>query len=369
MTEDMPRQRPMYVRHEKTRHGKWTWAFRRGKEYRRLPDEYGTPEFWNSYRDALAGKKSETPVQPQTGTLAWLVSRYQESAKWSALAQSTQDLRKNILKSLVASSGSKPFATIERRHIQAAMDAKRKTPNAANNALVVTSQLFKWAKSMDFVKANPCDGVESIRVSSDGFHTWTEEEVEQYRTRHPVGTKARLALDLLLFVGLRRSDLVRLGRQHVRHGVITITTIKNNETVHVPIFAELQKSIDATPTGDLAFLTSATRMPFASGGSFANWFRERCREAGLPKECSAHGLRKAGATIAANEGASTRELMAMFGWKRSAMAEKYTKAADKIRLARAAAERIANRQVTYHAQESNVPSPEALENKGRKSGV
>jgi integrase len=40
---------------------------------------------------------------------------------------------------------------------------------------------------------------------------------------------------------------------------------------------------------------------------FGNRFRDRCHEAGLP-HCTAHGLRKAGATIAAENGAIDRQL-------------------------------------------------------------
>jgi hypothetical protein len=44
-------------------------------------------------------------------------------------------------------------------------------------------------------------------------------------------------------------------------------------------------------------------------------------------------LRKAGATIAANNGASAHQLMAIFGWDRIKEAEKYTAKADQRRLA------------------------------------
>ncbi|MEI9901164.1 MAG: hypothetical protein WDN31_14625 [Hyphomicrobium sp.] len=56
------------------------------------------------------------------------------------------------------------------------------------------------------------------KVSSKGHHTWTSEELEQFEARHPIGTKARLAFGLLIYTGVRRSDVVRLGRQHVRDG-------------------------------------------------------------------------------------------------------------------------------------------------------
>ncbi|WP_234879361.1 tyrosine-type recombinase/integrase [Sinorhizobium americanum] len=88
---------------------------------------------------------------------------------------------------------------------------------------------------------------------------------------------------------------------------------------------------------------TSTGKPFSSGASFANWFAKQCKAAGLPDECRAHRLRKASATIAADEGATAHEVMAIYGWTRLAMAEVYTKEADKKRLAKAASERLANR--------------------------
>jgi hypothetical protein len=47
-------------------------------------------------------------------------------------------------------------------------------------------------------------------------------------------------------------------------------------------------------------------------------------------------LRKAGATIAANNGATSRQLMAIFGWDTLKEAERYTRNADQQRLATSA---------------------------------
>jgi integrase len=137
--------------------------------------------------------------------------------------------------------------------------------------------------------------------------------------------------------------VVVVGKQHMKDGLISIRTGKTGEWVFLPVFKQLQESIDATPTGDLAFLTTSTGKPFASPASFGNWFRDRCVEAGLPNVCRAHGLRKAGATIAANEGSTAHELMAMCGRARLSMAEMYTSQADKKKLAHGASERLANK--------------------------
>jgi site-specific recombinase XerD len=102
-----------------------------------------------------------------------------------------------------------------------------------------------------------------------------------------------------------------------------------------PILPPLQQVIDASPTGDLTFLVTAqARRPFTAAG-FGNWFRDRCNEAGMP-HCSAHGLRKAGATIAAENGATVHELMSVFGWLTMREAERYTRSVERRKLAEAA---------------------------------
>jgi integrase len=160
--------------------------------------------------------------------------------------------------------------------------------------------------------------------------------VEKFEKRYAVGTKARLALALLLYTGQRRSDVVLFGRQHVRDGALKFTQVKGRnrapKRLVLPVLPELQEIIDATPTGDLTFLITQFGKPFTANG-FGGWFRRRCDEAGLP-HCSAHGLRKAGASIAAENGATESQLMAIFGWETMKEAARYTKAARQQKMAR-----------------------------------
>lgn len=134
---------------------------------------------------------------------------------------------------------------------------------------------------------------------------------------------------MLLYTGQRRSDIVRLGPKHVKEGWLSFTQAKNRArkpvALSIPVLPELQAIIDQTSTGNLAFLTTAFGKPFTTNG-FGNWFRKRCDEAGLPN-CSAHGLRKAGAAPAAENGPTERQLMAIFGWPTMKEASRYTRAA------------------------------------------
>lgn len=332
----MPRRLPKYVNRHRRGDGTVTFYFRKGKgPYIRLPAPTEAT-FEQAYAAALAGAAMPPAPPSDPRTLAWLVEAYKRSAQWAQLAPSTRKMRDNILKHVVKEAGKVPFAAIGKKHINEALD--NKPPHAGATFRKVMSQLFNWAVSVDKLKVNPVDQARRPNVKTKGFHTWTIEEVEKFYARWPLGTRQRLALDLALFTGLRRSDLYRVGRQHVREGVISIQTRKTGAWATIPIFANLRASIEAAPTGDMVFLVTERGQPFASEASFGMWFGKACRAAGVPGR--AHGLRKTGATIAADAGASAHELMAMFTWSRLSEAERYTQAADRKRLASLSAERI-----------------------------
>ncbi|WP_336743173.1 tyrosine-type recombinase/integrase [Aureimonas altamirensis] len=137
-------------------------------------------------------------------------------------------------------------------------------------------------------------------------------DVSRYEARWPIGTKERVWLDVLLYTGLRRGDAVRLGPQHVTDGIAVIKTEKSGFTVEVtiPLLSTLVETLDAGPIAQDAYICG-DRGTALTKESFENVFREACRAAKVEK--SAHGLRKMGATRAANAGATVAELEAIFG--------------------------------------------------------
>ena len=176
-----------------------------------------------------------------------------------------------------------------------------------------------------------------------GFPPWTEDHVAAYEARWPIGTRQRVWLDVLLYTGLRRSDAVRLGRQHISDGIGTIKTEKTDTEVTLPILPVLAETLAAGPCGDLAFIVGESGQPLTKE-SFGNVFRRACRAAGVPG--SAHGVRKIAATRAANAGATVAQLEAIFGWSGGRMASLYTRAADRRRLAMDAMHQLGNEKST-----------------------
>ena len=163
--------------------------------------------------------------------------------------------------------------------IEAQLDLK--TPHAARSWLVTLRSLCRFALKRGYLRADPTRDIKLRAIKSDGFHTWTEDEIAQFEAHHPIGTKPRLGLALLLYTAQRRSDVVRMGRQHIKDGVLTVKQQKTGVTLAIPVHPQLQAVLDATPSEHLTFLVTATGKPYG-GNAFSEQFRNWCDAAGLP---------------------------------------------------------------------------------------
>lgn len=323
------------------RHGKWRWRARaKGKATLMLPGDYGSHEFveaWNAWSNGTPVDIGARRTVP--GSISALIAAYYQSADFKTLAAATRTTYRGVLERFRAKNGDKPVRMLTPETIRAKLDKMAATPRSANVLLQCLRVICRFAVDRGMLKANPAASVKRLKFKSDGFHTWTDDEVLRFEQRHPVGTKARLALDLLLYMAPRRADVVKLGRQHEREGAFVMRQQKTGSTLVIPVFPALRISIDAMPKDGLTYLTTAYGRPFTPAG-FGNWFRDRCNEAGLA-HCSAHGLRKAAARRMAEAGKSAHEIMSVTGHRSLGEAERYTRAVDQERLARRAVDGLA----------------------------
>jgi len=207
--------------------------------------------------------------------------------------------------------------------------------------MVATCQ---FAVKRGYRRDDPTANIKLRPIKGDGFHTWTDDEIAQFEAHHPIGTKPRLALALLLYTTQRRGDVIRMGRQHIRETAegpaLYVKQRKTGRELLIPIYPELRAVLDATPSEHLTFLVTVTGKPYGDN-HFSESFREWCDAAGLPKHCSAHGPRKAACRRFAEKGCSGDEIMANSGHTSMKELVRYTKAADQARLARNAMTRAA----------------------------
>jgi integrase len=344
------------------RYGKDRYYLRRpGQPKVRIRSTYGTDEFREEVRCAELGiafagapkpAASRSPAA-KVGSLKWLSLQYIHRAggEWSADYRSMVDRVLTLICEGTSLSGSGTtkngdlaFTGMQLKHVAQLRDELAETPHAANRRLKTISAMFNWAIGAGIATLNPAEKCRRLKTAKGGWHTWTVDEIMQFMKHHPPGTKANLALRIFIFTGLRKSDARLLGRQHVRKVAderrIVITPGKTEGTsgviVDIPLLAPLAEAIDALPTTAMTFLCNAQGVPH-SAAMLGQLMRKWCDDAELP-HCSAHGLRKAGAVIAAENGATSAQLQAVFGWTTSEQSDHYTRAAERKKLATAGAE-------------------------------
>jgi integrase len=334
------RRPPQYCNGFIDRHGKARWYFRRaGFKKVPLPGLPWSPEFMAAYERALAGQPAPIGAERSIpGTLRALAVSYFASPEFRTTKPSTQYTYRNVIDRLCAEHGDKRVALLQREHVIKLLAARAHTPGTANALRRSLRALMRHAVEIGMRGDDPTRDVRKIpSAKGDGYHSWTEAEIARFEGHHPVASRARLAFALLLYTGQRRSDVVRMGRQHINDGAICVRQQKTGREVWVPVHEALAPIIAEAST-NLTFLLTHQGKPYTAAG-FGNWFRDQCRAAGL-HGCSAHGLRKAAARRLAEAGCSTHEISAITGHASLREVARYTEAVDRRRLAASAMVKI-----------------------------
>jgi integrase len=337
----MKRRHPKFVQAFVDRHGHARFYLRR-PGFKNVTLDEGlpwSPDFMAAYEAALRDGKPTAIGESRTitGTVnAALVAYYQHPSFTDALATITQQTRRAILEKFRRDHGDKRVGLMHAQALQTIMN--HKTPSSQRNFKKAMRGFVEFCMMQNLIKVDPFAATKLSKMKVKGHHTWTDEEVAQFQAKHNPGTQARLALELLLQTGHARADVVRMGRQHVRSGTLSMRRQKTNVQFDIPLLPDLIAELKRHQATGLAFLISERGTPFGAA-SFGNKFRTWCNDAKL-QHCSAHGLRKASAVRHALNGASAFELMAWHGWKTIGEAQRYVEEANRIKLSKSAGDKM-----------------------------
>lgn len=315
------------------RHGHWRNYLRRpGFARITLVGLYGTEEFAESYRLAMGGggglPLTAVPVgagRTIAGSINALIVAYKQAAHWAGLALNSKRNRHPIMEKLrshPAWSGVmvRDLAT---KHVRRIIEDLGPAPHAKKHALKTLRGLFAYAIEIQMIEDDPSAGIKIKAPKTGGYHTWTDDEIEQYRAYWKLGTEPRLVLEFALETASRRCEVVRLGRQHVRGGRIKIARAKGCNAVDIAVTAELNAAIKAMPKTDrLLYLMDGHGKPYtpdALGHKFPIW----ANEAGMPTHCRMHGLRKARTRQIIEAGGTAHDAMGQTGHKTLAEVQRY----------------------------------------------
>src|SRR6266851_1612397 len=174
----------------------------------RIRAPFRTDEFIAEYNAALSDHVSapRQAKEAKQGSFRHLCVLYYGSPTFKRLDLATQSWRRRTLDAISQQHGHKPVALMAPRHIRMLRDERAEQPGAANQRLKALKALFAWAceEKSEIAPQNPTWGVRKLKYASAGHHSWASEEIARFREVYPLGSRARLALDLFVYTGCRR---------------------------------------------------------------------------------------------------------------------------------------------------------------------
>jgi integrase len=349
----MPRKRPPFVEVWRDRHGKVRVYFRKDKGPRvALPSAIGSDEFKAAYQAALLGQPALEQVRFERaapGTIAALIANYMKSAGYLGLRETTKAGYATRIEVLRTKHGHRTVAGLTReRIVTAILQPYADRPGAALSILKMLRVLIHHAINIGWLKHDPSLGIRRPKIQR--IRSWTEDEIEEYRHKWMLGTKQRLAFELFLNTGQRRSDVFRMAWSHITaENKITVVQQKTGRRLVIPLHRDLLKALAAAKREHVSILTTMYGKPFTVDG-FSQWMREAISEAGLPLECQPHGLRKATGRRLAEAGGTAKMIMSILGHTTLSEAERYTEEADQQGLAEDAVIKLEGHKANRFAQ-------------------
>lgn len=353
----MVRRYPKHVSEFRDRHGTIRVRYRRtGHATYYFRAKPFSRDWWEEYEACVRGEVAPR-VQPGReriipGSVADLISRYYSSPDWlGGMNDQSRHKARAIIDRMRENLGDAAANSITYAECAAILAKMADRPHAANRFRKLMRRVWDEGMRLGMVATNPWALTKGMREDGPGFHCWTEAEIRQFQNHWPVGTRQRLALELMLLTAQRGGDARTLGPQHRKGDVFELVQGKTRKPLVLQIVPELATVLDATPSGHLAYLVTEYGKPFSVRG-FGQWFARACDAAGLP-HCRAHGLRKAAARRLAENGATAPQIKSWTGHKSDREVQRYIEAASQAKMNADSAHLLANQGAKVSQISSN----------------
>ncbi|WP_165790810.1 tyrosine-type recombinase/integrase [Pleomorphomonas carboxyditropha] len=326
----------------KDRHGITRFYFRPpGGKRIPLPDE-SDPGFLAAYEAAQASTapvEKKAKVRGAEGTFDRLAYDYYRSTDFLGLKPSTQAKNRGLIDRFCEEHGKRLVRQMTRQNVSTIIGKKASTPAGANNLLKILNMLLRFGIANGYRTDNPAAGVKKFKQGT--YHTWTEDEIEQFEAKWPIGTPERFAFALHLYTGQRRSDVCKMtwAAYDAARNTIDVAQDKTEAKLTISVHKDLRAVLDVTPRRHMVMLPTMSGKARSVAG-YGNWLADAIGAAKLPDRCVLHGVRKAAARRLAEAGCSANEIMSITGHKTLSEVERYTKEAGQKALSKAAIVRL-----------------------------
>ncbi len=313
-----------------------------GKRLGVLPGDVGSEEFMTAYAAYLAEKPTAAKRVLHEDSLAKLIIDYYGSRLFTDRKPSTRQLYRYALDPVSKEHGHRSASTMTAEHAEKIINKIGLAhPGMGNLTLSVMRRVMKLAIKQKVRKDNPFLAIEAFEIGE--HHTWTDAELDQFEAKWRPGTRQRLAYALLLHTGQRVGDVAKMKRADISDGMIYVVQEKTGAKVWIPIAPELDRAMKAYKANGLNLIGDPNGRPIKRA-TLSALMRKAIKEAELPARCVSHGLRKAAMRRLAEHDATDKQIAAVSGHKTLKEVERYTKAADQKKLARAGMSKLVDRK-------------------------
>lgn len=296
-----------------------------------LPENH--PDFIAAY---VAAGEVKPKLRSAAGSIAALCEAYLGSHDYQRLAPSTRAVWRRTLDRIRVERGVALVKDLRPDHLR--RDIRALTPGAAQNRLKGWRAILKFAIEEGWIDTDPSIGIRAPRGKVTPHRQWTPDEIAAFRDYWSMGAPQRIAFEVLYWTGARCVDAATLGWQMVdRSGWLTYVQAKTGGPATCPVrglpsWAHAMKSdhqnfLSALPEGRMMWIVTGNGKPRSVKG-LSQWVSAAADKAGLPRDCTAHGLRKARAAALAEAGATASQIGAWTGHASLSEISHYTKQAD-----------------------------------------
>lgn len=286
----------------------------------RLPGRPGTPEFVAAFNAAIAERKTEIKG---TGTLGWLLDKFQDSPEFTGTAEKTRKDYARHLSEIRREFAPMTIAEIEARGSRTLFlewrdeIAGKRGTRTADYVFAVLARGLSWAVDRELLARNPCERAGRLHSGNRKDSVWTVDEEADFL--NSASRPMRLAFMLALWTAQREGDITRMTWRAYDGRSLLVRQSKTGANVRIPVSGPLKSVLDlaraenaSKPAPSVQIVTADKGGKAYTADGFRSSFAKACATAGVTDR-TFHDLRGTFSTRAGEAGASSIEISAITG--------------------------------------------------------
>ncbi len=322
-----------------TARGRPFYYYRRNGQRHKLPGDPSKVEFFEAYNRLHTDYEKSLNGggdMMQPNSTAAVIRDYKQSADFKNLSAASKRNYGMYLDRIQEKFGPIPIEGFTRKVVRKWRDSMADNPSVANHALAVMRKLLNFAYEEGKISSNPA--LRFRKMKTGVWHPWPQEEISRFRQAAPAHMV--LALELGLYTGQRRGDILAMRWSQVREGGIDLTQGKTGARLWIPMHRDLLAAINKAAENKtaLSIVTTGAGRPWKAN-EFSKEFRKVCKNAGVSGQYVFHGLRKNATIKLLEAGCTTAQVKAITGHATDEMVNHYGAEVNQKKLARQAMEK------------------------------